>query len=288
MKAGIECTSHAKREQDWPDREESLATVAHELREPLAAIVFALEAIPDDGDADPATQRIRTNVKRQARRAVQIVEDIFDICAVSRGTLPLRKEVVELAEIVAGATETTRHLLDSRNHQLTVTLPSEPVLLHADPLRLEQVLTNLLANAAKFTDPGGHIWVTAEVDAGQVVVRVRDSGWGIDPDLLPQLFDLFQRGHARAGKNPHGLGLGLALVKSLVARHGGSVAALSDGPGAGSEFIVRLPIWVRERPRQGSQTTPRVLITSPFFQVADRTVDVPPGQGNQLPQFGSP
>lgn len=263
MKAKIERTSLAGKEQYRPDREESLATVAHELREPLAAILFALEAIPDDREGDLATQRIRMNVKRQARRAMQIVEDLFEICAVSRGTLPLRKEVVDLAEIVAGATDSASHLLDSRAHRLTVTLPTEPLLLFADPLRLEQVLTNLLINAAKFTDPGGHIWLTIEAEAARVVVRVRDNGRGIDPDLLPHLFDLFQQGHVRATKNPRGLGLGLALVKSLVERHGGSVAALSNGPGAGSEFIVRLPVWVGDRSCNCSQPKPQAVSTNP-------------------------
>jgi signal transduction histidine kinase len=254
--AGIDYSCHKAREHDRPDRDEALATVAHELREPLAAILFALEATPDDRDGDPAAQRIRLSVLRQARRALQLVEDLFNICAVSRGMLPVRKEVVDLAEIVAGATETASHLLDARHHQMTVTLPAEPVLLLADPQRLEQVLTNLLANAAKFTDPGGHIRLTAEVEAGQVVVRVRDNGRGIDADLLPRLFDPFQRGHARGAHNSRGLGLGLALVKSLVELHGGSVAAMSDGPGTGSEFLIRLPVGVHDRPRPCSQPRP--------------------------------
>jgi signal transduction histidine kinase len=248
MRAGIECSDHVGPEHHRPDRDESLATVAHELREPLAAIVFALEAIPDDCDADPATQRIRLSVKRQARRALQMFEDLFDVCAVSRGALPIGKEVVDLAEIVAAAAETAGHLLESRHHQLTVTLPTELVFLLADPLRLVQVLRNLLANAAKFTDPGGHIRLSAEMEGGQVVVRVRDNGRGIDADLLPQLFQRFQRGHARGAQNPGGLGLGLALVKSLVELHGGSVEAWSDGPGTGSEFTVRLPVWDHDRP----------------------------------------
>jgi signal transduction histidine kinase len=252
LRVGIESSRHGRQENHRSDRDESLATVAHELREPLAAIVFALEAIPDDCDADPATQRIRLSVKRQARRALQMFEDLFDVCAVSRGLLPIRKEVVDLAEVVADAAETAGHLLESRHHQLTVTLPAERVFLRADPLRLVQVLRNLLANAAKFTDPGGHIQLTAEMEGGQVVVKVRDNGRGIDADLLPQLFHRFQRGPCGA-QNPGGLGLGLALVKSLVELHGGSVEAWSDGPGTGSEFIVRLPVWDRDRPRNGSQ-----------------------------------
>jgi signal transduction histidine kinase len=224
---------------------ESLATLAHELRDPLATILFALEAIPGDREDDPAAQMARTIAQNQARRAVRIVDDLFDLCAGSWERLPLRKEVVELAAIVAVATETTAHLLAERRHRLTVSLPSEPVFLVADSLRLEQVLTNLLTNAARFTDPGGHIRLTAEAEAGQAVLRVRDNGRGIAPDLLPRVFDLFRQGSDR-GKGRVGLGIGLALVKSLVELHGGSVEACSDGIGTGAEFIVRLPACARD------------------------------------------
>jgi signal transduction histidine kinase len=170
--------------------DEWLATLAHELRDPLASILFALEAI--SGDGDPAARRARSIAERQVQRVVRIVEDLFDLCGGSRDRLPLRKEVVELAAIVAGATETTAHLFAARRRRrLTVSLPAEPVFLVADPLRLEQVLTNLLANAAKFTDPGGQIRLTAEAEGGQAVLRVRDNGRGIAPDLLPRVFDLF-------------------------------------------------------------------------------------------------
>jgi signal transduction histidine kinase len=173
---------------------------------------------------------------------VRIVEDLFDLCASSLDRLPLRKEAVELEAIVAAATETTAHLFAARGHQLTVSLSAKPMHFVADPLRLEQVLTNLLANAAKFTDPGGHIWLTAEAEGRQVVLRVRDNGRGIAPDLLPLIFDLFHQGTVSGDRVVAGLGIGLTLVKSLVELHGGSVAASSDGPGTGSEFVVRLPI----------------------------------------------
>jgi signal transduction histidine kinase len=217
--------------------QEALATVAHELRDPLAAVLFALEALP--GHADPDVRRARSIAQHQARRAVQIVDDLFELCAASQDRLHLHKEVVELAVIVAGATEVTAHLLAARGHRLTVSLPSSPVFLFADPLRIEQVLTNLLANAAKYTDPGGDVRLTAEADAGEIVLRVRDNGRGIALELLPRLFDRFWRGSDENA--PGGLGLGLALVKSLVDLHGGSVTAYSDGPGAGAEFIIHLP-----------------------------------------------
>jgi signal transduction histidine kinase len=225
--------------------DEVLATLAHELRGPLNAIVLALDLQSRDGD--PAARRALTMAAHQAQRAVRIIEDLFDLCAGSRGGLSLCKEVVELAAVVTAATDATAHLLAARRHRLTVSLPAEPVFLVADPLRLEQVLMNLLSNAAKFTEPGGDIRLSAEVKGVQVVLRVRDNGPGIPPELAPRVFDRFWQGPGQAGKAVRGLGLGLALVKSLVELHGGSVAAHSDGPGAGAEFIVCLPICPRDR-----------------------------------------
>jgi signal transduction histidine kinase len=217
---------------------EAMATLAHELRNPLNTILLALELNADD--TGPAARRTLTIAAHQARRAVRMVDDLFDLCAGSLDKLPLDKDVVEVEEVVEAATAATAHLLAARGHRLTVSLPPQPLYLIADTVRLEQVLTNLLANAAKFTDPGGHIRLTAAAEGGQVVLRVRDNGRGISPELLPLVFDLFRQGtdhgHARGG-----LGIGLALVKSLVERHGGSVTARSDGPGMGAEFIVRLP-----------------------------------------------
>jgi two-component system CheB/CheR fusion protein len=220
---------------------EALATLAHELRDPLATILLALDLHSRGGD--PAARWALTMAAHQARRAVRIVEDLFDLCAGSRGRLPLRKEVVDLAAVVAGATGATAHRLAARGHRLTVSLPAEPLYLVADPLRLEQVLTNLLANAAKFTDPGGDIRLSAWAEAGQVVLRVRDNGRGIAPDLLPRVFDPFWQGPENQAAG--GLGIGLALVKSLVESHGGSVAAHSGGPGTGSEFVISLPVCAR-------------------------------------------
>ena len=217
----------------------ALATIAHELRGPLATIVLALEL--HSGSGDPAARRALAMAARQARGAVRIVDDLFDLYAGSWDRLPLRKEVVELAEVVTAATEATAHLLAARGHRLTVSLPAEPLFLVADPVRLEQVLTNLLSNAAKFTDPGGQIRLTARGEVGQAVLCVKDNGRGIAPDQLPHVFDLFRQVPCPAARRTGGLGVGLALVKSLVELHGGSVAAFSDGPGTGCEFVVRLP-----------------------------------------------
>lgn len=219
--------------------DEALATLAHELRDPLATV---LELLCDDAPAARPTLAI---AEHQARRAVRLVDDLFDLCAGSQENLPLHKESVDLAEVVAGATQATAHLLAARRHRLTVSLPAEPLLLVADPVQLEQVLTNLLANAAKFTDPDGDIRLTARTEAGEAIVRVQDNGRGIAPDLLPRVFDLFWQGPRFGDNGSRGLGLGLALVKCLVELHGGSVAARSEGLRTGAEFTVRLPTCFR-------------------------------------------
>jgi signal transduction histidine kinase len=223
-----------------PCLDELLGTVAHELRNPLATVLSGVDVITSECDLDPFARRALLVMERQLRQAVRLVDDLFDLSAGSLNKLSLDKEVVTLADVVAGASETAGHLLSARRHRLTVALPPEPVYLEADPLRLTQVLTNLLGNAAKFTDPGGHIRLSAAVEAGEVVVRVRDNGRGIDPVLLPRIFELFQQ--LPGARSTGGLGIGLALVKALVELHGGSVKAFSEGPGTGSEFVVRLPL----------------------------------------------
>ena len=221
--------------------DDSLATLAHELRDPLATILLALETITTERPGNPTVRQATLIAENQARRAVQIIEDVFDVCAGFRDRLTIHKESVDLATVVAVATQTVAHRIAERAHRLTVSLPAEPVYLFADSLRLEQVLTNLLGNAAKFTDPGGHIRLTGEIESGQVVIRVRDNGRGIDQQRLPGVFDTLRQDDIRPSPGIGGLGIGLALVKSLVELHGGSVAAFSDGPLTGAEFVVRLP-----------------------------------------------
>jgi two-component system CheB/CheR fusion protein len=181
-------------------------------------------------------------MERQVQHLVRLVDDLLEVSRVTRGKIELRKERVELAAIVQSALETSRPLIEEAGHDLTVSLPSEPVYLEADPTRLAQVFLNLLNNAAKYTDPGGRIWLTAELAGNEVLVRVRDTGIGIPADMLPRVFDLFTQADRTLERSQGGLGIGLSLVRSLVEMHGGTVAAHSDGPGKGSEFIVRLPL----------------------------------------------
>jgi signal transduction histidine kinase len=217
-----------------------IAILAHELRNPLSSIMLVLRALRGHHLDEPMARHAHDVAERQARHMARIIEEVLDLCRAGQNKLSLCKERVDLATVVAGAIETAGAFLATRSHHLIVSLPEAPVSLVADPSRLNQILTNLLTNAAKYTDPGGEICLTAEVEAGAVVLKVRDNGMGIAPDLLPRVFDLFQQGDGPGDRACGGLGIGLALVKSLVELHGGNASASSDGPGRGSQFVVRL------------------------------------------------
>jgi signal transduction histidine kinase len=227
--------------QQQPDRrkDQFLAAVAHELRTPVAAASNALHVLrlqrPDPVAAEPTLEILA----RQVRHMGRLVDDLLEASRIGRGGFRLCKKPVELASVVTQAAEAARPFLDARHHRLEVSLPPESVRLDADPTRLEQILVNLLTNAAKYTAPGGKIQLAAERGRGEVRLRVRDNGRGLEPVLLPRLFDLFAR--AEEGSEG-GLGIGLHLVRRLAEVHGGTVTAQSDGPGLGSEFLVRLPL----------------------------------------------
>jgi signal transduction histidine kinase/CheY-like chemotaxis protein len=229
-------------------KDEFLATLAHELRNPLAPIRNAVELLRRAGaNADLIGQSGRI-LERQVAQMARLVDDLLDISRITRGKIQLRKERVELAAVVQGAVEECRPLIESHAHELTVTLPPGPVQLDADPTRLGQVLANLLANAAKYTDRGGRIWLTAERQGGEVAVAVRDTGIGIATEHLPRLFEMFSQAAPALERSQGGLGIGLALVRGLVGLHGGTVEARSGGTGMGSEFTVRLPLVDRPVP----------------------------------------
>jgi len=223
---------------------EFIAMLAHELRNPLAAIVNALAVMRDDARArDPA--ELRAVIERQSTHLARIVDDLLDASRITRGTIILRKEVVDLGSVVAGAVESCRPLIDARRHAVKVELAREKVPVDADPTRLAQVVVNLLGNAAKYTPEGGQLAVTVAREGDSAVLRVHDSGIGISPELLPRIFDLFVQGHRSLDRVEGGLGIGLTIVKRLVELHGGRVAATTHGPGEGSEFTVRLPLAER-------------------------------------------
>ncbi len=218
-----------------------LATLAHELRNPLAPIRQAA-SISNTPAATEAQKRWSHDViSRQVRNMSLLLDDLLDISRVTRGTLDLRTEMTDLAEVVEAAIETARPAIDAKQHKLTVTLPAEPVLFAADPLRLSQVLANLLTNAAKYTDPGGSILLRASASEDAVTVGVADTGIGLAPDALSRVFTMFSQIKTAQDRSEGGLGIGLALSKGLIDLHGGSIEARSGGAGRGSEFIVSLP-----------------------------------------------
>jgi signal transduction histidine kinase len=228
-------------------KNEFLTILAHEIRNPLAPILNAVQVLKLPGSAQPELQRATGIIERQVRHAWRLVEDLLDVSRISRGKFSLHKEPLELAEIVAQAVEESRPLLEARQHHLMVNLPDEPLCLEADPARFTQVVANLLNNAAKYTNEGGHIGLTVERNGAEAVLRVRDNGIGITPTMLPRVFDLFAQSDRVLRKAQGGLGIGLTLVRRLVEMHNGTVHAFSEGLGKGSEFVVRLPVIDRDR-----------------------------------------
>lgn len=254
--AAIEALKEADRRKD-----EFLATLAHELRNPLAPIRNAVEIMRLAGNDRDAIERSREVLDRQARQLARIVEDLIDLARIVEKKVELRRERVDVRTVVEAALETSRPQMEESQLRLIVRLPDEPLYLDADPVRISQVLVNLLNNAGKHTAPGGEVWLTAErsplpagIDAAagsggslnsrgeEVILRVRDTGSGISSSLLPHVFEMFTQGPRTTQQGRGGLGVGLALVRNLVEMHGGTVKAYSAGPGEGAEFVVRLPL----------------------------------------------
>jgi PAS domain S-box-containing protein len=223
-------------------KDEFLAMLAHELRNPLAPIRNAAQLLNVHSSGKPEIEWARAVIERQTRHLSRLVDDLLDVSRMVRGQITLQRKPVELAEIVQAAVETSRPLIRLRKHHLVVQLPEQPVVLDADLTRIAQVISNLLNNSAKYTDDGGQIRLDAAVDNGLVTIRVRDTGLGVDPELLPHVFDLFTQADRTPDRSEGGLGIGLTLVKRLVELHGGTVEAHSEGLGSGAEFIVRLPV----------------------------------------------
>ncbi len=222
-------------------KDEFLAMLAHELRNPLAPIRNAAQILRTHSAERPELEWARTVIERQTHHLARLVDDLLDVSRTVRGLIVLQKTSVALAELVQLAVETSRPLIRARGHELHLQLPADDVRIEGDLTRLAQVLGNLLNNAAKYTEPGGHVWLHGLLEQGQIVLRVRDSGPGISPALLPHVFDLFAQAERPLDRAQGGLGIGLTLVKLLVEMHAGSVEACNLQPGPGAQFTVRLP-----------------------------------------------
>jgi PAS domain S-box-containing protein len=223
-------------------KDEFLATLAHELRNPLAPIRNGLHVLRRYGTEGLGAEKLLPMMERQVEHLVRLVDDLIEISRISKGKIELKKERCDLAGILRDAIETSRPHIEAADQRLIVELPSSPVTLDADPVRLAQVFANLLNNAAKYSDEGGRIWLKAGQVGEEALVSVRDEGAGIEADMLPRVFDLFAQANGVSRHGRGGLGVGLALARGLVQLHGGSAFGYSDGPGQGSEFTVRLPM----------------------------------------------
>jgi PAS domain S-box-containing protein len=222
-------------------KDEFLAMLAHELRNPLAPIRNALKILQTQAAEPHLLEMARDVMDRQTQQLTRLVDDLMDVSRITRGKINLCRDRIELAAVVKRAVETARPLMEEHQHDFIVNLPTEPIFLNGDLIRLAQALANVLNNAAKYTEKGGRVSLSAERNDNQVVICVRDTGIGIPPEILPHIFDLFTQADRALDRSQGGLGIGLTLVRTLVEMHGGTVQAASAGPGQGSEFILRLP-----------------------------------------------
>jgi signal transduction histidine kinase/ActR/RegA family two-component response regulator len=229
-------------------KNEFLAILAHELRNPLAPIRNSIHVLRLTESGDTRIARLGEMMERQLNHLVRLVDDLLEISRITSGKIELRRERVEVASLARTAVEASRPLIDAAGHELSIETPAEPLTVEADPVRLAQVFANLLNNAAKYTDPGGRIRLGVRRSGDGVLISVRDTGTGISAEMLPRVFDLFTQVDHRSVRAQGGLGIGLTLAKSLVEMHGGTLQAHSDGLGKGSEFVVRLPLAASQRP----------------------------------------
>ncbi len=258
-------------------KNEFLALLAHELRNPLAPLRNAaqvLESTCTDGPANANTavvEQARNIMNRQIKNMSRLIEDLLDVSRITRGEVRLRKDRIELTAFLQESVELIRYAITARGQEISLSTPPQPIYLDADSTRLDQIFGNLLSNAAKFTPYGGHVWVTVELGEpelpAEAVVRIRDDGPGMAPEVLPRIFDLFMQADRSYDRSGGGLGIGLTLVRRLVELHGGRVTAHSGGLGHGSEFVVRLPLLARASPEpepQGDTAGVRVGSQAPF------------------------
>jgi signal transduction histidine kinase len=243
-----------RRERDEADRAKDhfLAMLGHELRNPLAPAMTALQLMRRRYP-DVATREVEV-VERQIEHLTRLVDDLLDVSRLRRQAISLNREMFDLRDAIGRAAEMTAPIFSERRHELDIRMP-EPLIVTGDLVRLAQVFANVFTNAAKYTEPGGHVVVSGTVADDSVIVECRDDGIGMDAELIPRVFELFVQGAPDPNRHQGGLGLGLALVRALVVQHGGTIEARSDGPGKGSTFIVRLPSAAAREARAGGVVT---------------------------------
>jgi len=253
-------------------KDEFLATLSHELRNPLAPIRNALELIRRAGEDAALNERALAIMERQVRQLVRLTDDLLDVSRITRNRLELRRDRLDLRAAIRSALETIEPLSEAAGHVVAVDLPNDPLWVHGDVTRLAQALANLLDNAVKYSDRGGHIAVHASVQDGDVAVSVADTGIGIDPAALPSIFEMFVQLETRGSRARTGLGIGLALAKRLVELHGGRLEARSEGPGTGATFVIRLPMVVAARESAAATMSRRHAVAACRVLIAE---DIP-------------
>ena len=252
-----------------PDRSKSefLAILAHELRNPLAPIRNAVQILNRECALAPESQWALSAIERQVRQMARLIDDLVDVARITSNRFELRRERVDLASVLRLAIETSGTLLRAAGQEFTTVLPESPIYLDADPIRLAQAVSNLLNNAAKFTDRGGHIWLVVERNGSDAVITVRDTGVGISRAMLPHVFEMFTQGEQAHSRTLGGLGIGLTLVKRVVEMHGGTVAADSAGQNMGSTFVIRLPTLVDSSQRPQSKAEGLARMSPPSLRI---------------------
>jgi signal transduction histidine kinase/ActR/RegA family two-component response regulator len=269
-------------------KDEFLATLAHELRNPLAPIRNAMHLLLRR-TPDPALAPLHDIIDRQLAQMVRLVDDLLEVSRISRGKVALHLELLDIASVLRGAIETSRPLIDAARHRLTVELPARPMHVHGDAVRLAQVFSNLLNNAAKYTEDGGNIRLSAREVDGEIEIRVQDDGIGIDPEMLPTVFDIFTQVRDANARAQGGLGIGLTLVRRLVGLHEGRAVAESAGPGKGSSFTVYLPLATSASAEAGpgTQDAPQLPSLARRVIVVDDNRDAADTLGMVLRQLGA-
>jgi PAS domain S-box-containing protein len=254
-------------------KDEFLAMLAHELRNPLAAIGNAITVLKMSSGAEHVNFA-KDVIERQVRQLVRLIDDLLDVARITSGKIHLKKEFLDTACVLAQAVESVRPLINERKHELITSFETGTLPIWADPTRIEQIVVNLLTNAAKYTESGGRIWLTARVEQPNVVISVRDNGIGIPPDKLPDMFQLFSQGERSIARSEGGLGIGLTIVRRLTEMHGGHVVASSEGTDRGSEFVIYLPIAQKARAaRPAGLTTPNEMKNGSRILVVDDNAD---------------
>jgi signal transduction histidine kinase/CheY-like chemotaxis protein len=283
-KRGEEQLREADRRKD-----EFLATLAHELRNPLAPIRQAAMIARSPGATDAQKTWSHQVIERQVAHMARLLDDLLDVSRITRGKLELRRDVIELRGVVDAALEATRPLVEAKRQQLHAELPEQPLWLDADPMRLAQILTNLVTNASKYTLPQGHITLRARTDGGEVLIEVRDDGMGIPPESLDGIFEMFTQVRAHESASAGGLGIGLALSRGLVQLHGGTLTAASPGLGQGSTFTVRLPLAVAPQPPASQEArqpaagrSTRILVADDNRDAAESLADLLRMEGHEV------